>query len=112
MATSNIFAGSDTTAASARALVYYLLKNPDCERRLVEEILEARRAGKLSDLVQREEAERLPYFVACMSEAFRVHPQPGLVLPRVVPQGGLDVKGHFLPKDVSDMQDLSYSLLR
>lgn len=33
MATSNIFAGSDTTAISTRAIIYHLLRNPDCRRK-------------------------------------------------------------------------------
>ena len=100
MATSNVFAGSDTTAASARALLYYVLKHPHCKERLVREILDAGSAGKLSNLVGVSEAERLPYFMACLWEALRFHPQPGLAMPRVVPQGGLDVNGHFLSKEV------------
>ena len=109
MATSNVFAGSDTTAASARALLYWVLKHPQHEQRLVHEILDARQAGKLSDIVQREEAEQLPFFMACLSEAFRVHPQPGMLLPRVVPQGGLEVQGYFLPKEVIQSVLLSIS---
>jgi cytochrome P450 len=33
----NLVAGSDTTATSLRAASYYLLKHPDCFRRLQEE---------------------------------------------------------------------------
>ncbi|KAL9059452.1 MAG: hypothetical protein Q9162_001150 [Coniocarpon cinnabarinum] len=99
MASSNIFAGSDTTAASTRALLYWVLKHPECETRLINEILEARASGNLSNIAKREEAENLPYFMACLWEALRFHPQPGLVMPRVVPAGGLDVNGHFLPRE-------------
>ncbi|KAL9093089.1 MAG: hypothetical protein Q9159_000448 [Coniocarpon cinnabarinum] len=104
MASSNIFAGSDTTAASTRALLYWVLKHPECEERLINEILEARASGKLSNIAKREEAENLPYFMACLWEALRFHPQPGLVMPRVVPAGGLDVNGHFLPREVRNMR--------
>ncbi|EON61181.1 hypothetical protein W97_00393 [Coniosporium apollinis CBS 100218] len=52
MATSNNFAGSDTTAISTRAIIYYLLKNPQYKRRLVDEIDDLRRQGKLGDPVK------------------------------------------------------------
>ena len=64
MATSNIFAGSDTTAVSLRAIIYYLLKNPEAKKKLIEEIDERRRQGKLSDPVKLSEAEDMPYMQA------------------------------------------------
>ena len=45
MALSIIAAGSDTTAISLAALFYYLLKNPDCLRKLQEEADAAFTAG-------------------------------------------------------------------
>lgn len=101
MATSNIFAGSDTTAISTRAIIYYLLKNPDCKNRLIEEIDERRRQGKLSDPVLLEEADSMPYLQAVMYEALRCHPAVGMSLPRVVPEGGVTIDGKFLPAKVT-----------
>jgi cytochrome P450 len=102
MCASNVFAGSDSTAATARALVYFVLKDPECERRLIHELLDARRVGRLSgDVVRRREAEQLPYFMACLYETYRLFPQPALGLPRVVPEGGLEVNGKFIPQGVS-----------
>ncbi|WPH04488.1 Hypothetical protein R9X50_00737900 [Acrodontium crateriforme] len=97
MATSNIFAGSDTTAISTRAIIYYLLKNPACKRKLVEEIHALRKAGKLSDPVKLDEADKMPYLQAVMYEALRLHPAVGMSLPRVVPAGGATVAGKFIP---------------
>ena len=71
MATSNIFAGSDTTAISTRAIIYYLLKNPDAKKALVAEIEEWQRQGKLSDPVKLSEADNMPYLQAVMYEALR-----------------------------------------
>ncbi|KAF2094901.1 cytochrome P450 [Rhizodiscina lignyota] len=97
MATSNVAAGSDTTAISLRAMVWYLLKYPECKQKLVEEIDERRRQGKLSDPVQLEEADQMPYLQAVMWEALRLHPAVGMSLPRVVPVGGTEFDGHYLP---------------
>lgn len=101
MATSNIFAGSDTTAISIRSIIYYLLRNPESKRRLIEEIDEHWRQGKLSDPVSVAESENMPYLQAAMYEALRIHPAVGMTLPRVVPQGGYEIDGHYMPAGVS-----------
>ncbi|KAL2356702.1 cytochrome P450 [Cryomyces antarcticus] len=97
MATSNIFAGSDTTAISTRAIIYYLLKNPEHKRRLVSEIDDMRSRGKLSDPVTLDEANNMEYLQAVMYEALRLHPAVGMSLPRVTPEGGVEIDGRFLP---------------
>jgi len=97
MASSNIFAGSDTTAISTRAIIYYLLKNTQCKAKLIEEIDSRRRQGKLSNPVRLAEAEQMPYLQAVMYEALRLHPAVGMSLPRVVPEGGATVAGQYLP---------------
>jgi cytochrome P450 len=71
MTTSNIFAGSDTTAISIRAIMYYLLKNPKCKNKVMEEIDVRRKQGQLSDPVKLSEAENMPYLQAVMYEALR-----------------------------------------
>ncbi|KAL1970557.1 hypothetical protein VTN77DRAFT_4201 [Rasamsonia byssochlamydoides] len=58
-ATSNIFAGSDTTAISLRSMLYYLCKNPRCYNKLVEEIDTMDRNGELSKVVTFAEANRM-----------------------------------------------------
>jgi cytochrome P450 len=104
MATSNIFAGSDTTAISTRAIIYYLLKNPSTLQKLREEIDQRRQDGKLSDLVTLSEADDMPYLQAVMYEALRLHPAVGMSLPRIVPEGGCEVGGVFLPAGVRTPQ--------
>jgi len=71
MATSNIFAGSDTTAISTRAIIYYLLKNPIAKQKLVDEVDDRKRQGRLSDPVKLAEADSMPYLQAVMYEALR-----------------------------------------
>lgn len=97
MATSNIFAGSDTTAISTRAIIYYLLKNPSCKRRLISEIDTLNSQSKLSNPITLSEAEGMPYLQAVMYEALRLHPAVGMSLPRVVPSGGAVIAGKYLP---------------
>jgi cytochrome P450 len=97
MATSNVFAGSDTTAISLRSIIYYLLKNPECKKKFVAEIDERKRQGRLSDPVKLEEANDMLYLQACMYEGLRLHPAVGMNLPRVTPAEGIEVDGKFLP---------------
>ncbi|KAI8301864.1 Cytochrome P450 monooxygenase gsfF [Colletotrichum sp. SAR11_240] len=97
MATSNIFAGSDTTAISIRAIIYYMLKYPEAKRKLIEEVDTLWQQGKLSDPVTVAESEKMPYLQAAMYEALRLHPAVGMTLPRVVPKGGYEIDGRFMP---------------
>jgi cytochrome P450 len=81
-ASSNITAGSDTTAILLRAIFYNLLKSPASLDRLRREI----HAAGLPALVpwSRARAE-LPYLDAVVKEATRMHPSFGLPYERVVP---------------------------
>jgi cytochrome P450 len=92
----NVFAGSDTTAIALRAVGFYLCRNPVCMERLVKEIDEADRAGKLSRPVSYKQASELKYLHAVMKEAIRLHSSVGLILEREVPVEGVEIDGHFL----------------
>ncbi len=101
MATSNIFAGSDTTAISTRSVIYYLLKNPECKRKLLEEIDAQMKEAKLEEPITLEQSKKMPYLQACLYEGLRLHPAVGMSLPRVTPPGGIEVDGRFIPEGVS-----------
>ncbi|KAL2075965.1 hypothetical protein VTL71DRAFT_908 [Oculimacula yallundae] len=100
MAVSMAFAGSETTAISLSAVFYYLLKNPDCMKKLYQELDEKAREGHFKDNIQGvvtwSESQALPYMDACIKEAFRMHPAPGLPMERVVPAAGAEIAGHFI----------------
>jgi len=96
-ASGNVFAGSDTTAISLRATLYYLMNNPTCMQKLVNEIDEMDRQGKLSDIVSFAESNQMPYLQACLKEAMRMHPAVGMLLERVVPEGGVTIEGRYIP---------------
>ncbi|EME48617.1 hypothetical protein DOTSEDRAFT_84193 [Dothistroma septosporum NZE10] len=82
---SNIFVGSDTTAASLRAAVYYLCRTSTAHRLFL--------AGELSDPVTFSEAQAMLYLQAVIKEALRMHQAVGLSLERLVPRGGAEVGG-------------------
>lgn len=97
---SNMNAGSDTTAISLRAILYYTLKNPRTNMKLYEELTIALEENRISLPVSwKQSQEQLPYLDAVIKEALRLHPAVGLMLERVVPAEGLQLPdgGPFLP---------------
>lgn len=84
----NVFAGSDTTAISLRAVIYYVLKHPRCYEKMMLELDGARRAGRLAGCATWRQSQELVYFDAVVKEALRLHPAVGMLLERVVPEGG------------------------
>jgi hypothetical protein len=100
MAVSMAFAGSETTAISLSAVFYHLLKNPVAHGKLLEELDSRARDGYFANydsaLVTFSEAQGLGYLDACIKEAFRLHPAPGLLMERVVPKGGVEIAGRWV----------------
>jgi cytochrome P450 len=109
MASSNIFAGSDTTGISIGAVMYNLCKYPQCKQKLLQEIEETVAHEGLEDHKNMTFVAgfAMPYLQACIYEALRMHPAVGMSLPRVVPADGFEIEGVFLPGGVSNMSSLS-----
>jgi cytochrome P450 len=94
----NVFAGSDTTAIALRAVFYFLLRNPSVLAKLNAEIDNADREGKLSTPISyRETMNHLPYLQAVLKESMRLHPSVGLILEREVPKGGVTICDRHFP---------------
>lgn len=102
--TSNVLAGSDTTAIMLRAIIFSILTHPETEKKLLMELKQARRENRLSEIVTWQESRSLPYLDACIKEAGRLHPAVGLLLERVVPAEGVELCGKtFAPNTVVGM---------
>ena len=101
MAVSMAFAGSETTAISLAAVFYYLLKNPRCYQKLMQELDGALESGTIearpSGITTWAESQKLPYLDACIKEAFRLHPAAGLIIERIVPKQGAEICGEVIP---------------
>ncbi|PLB33726.1 cytochrome P450 [Aspergillus candidus] len=94
----NVFAGSDTTAIALRTIFASLARNPPVLARVMQEIDTADAAGALSDPISyRESATHLPYIAAVFKEAMRIHPSTGLMMEREVPKGGATIAGRYFP---------------
>lgn len=102
----NMFAGSDTTAITLRAVLYNLLRHPSAMSKLLAELAAESEHGRLTrneeagcdGLVRWNEVRGLPYLSAVINEALRCHPAAGLPLERVVPSQGLRIDGSFIPE--------------
>lgn len=90
----NVLAGADTTALTLCAVVYYVLRDVRVYERLQRELDDA----GLECPVSYAATEGLRYFDAVVREALRMHPGVGMLLERVVPEGGLALgDGRVLP---------------
>jgi cytochrome P450 len=97
--TTNVIAGSDTTAVSLASVIYYLSKYPDARRKLLDEMEHATNNGLASNPITYAEAIKLPYLSAVINEAMRIHPATGFILERLVPKGGATLHGVYLPEN-------------
>lgn len=94
----NVFAGSDTTAIALRAILYFLMRNPAEMARVMTEIDTAISENKISNPISyHESTTHLPYMGAVIKEALRLHPSVGLILEREVPDSGVDICGKHIP---------------
>jgi cytochrome P450 len=91
---SNIGAGSDTTAITISAVLYYLLKHPQTFKKLQSEIDTVLVEETMSVHISFKQANRLPYLQAVIKEALRLHSATGLPLARLVPPSGVNI-GEF-----------------
>jgi hypothetical protein len=89
------FAGSDTTATAMRAVLYCLLKSPNRMDRVRMELAEAE-ARLSSPIKYFESTTELPYLCACIKEATRLYPSPGISLQRTSPKGGIMISGKLI----------------
>ncbi|ORY15884.1 cytochrome P450 [Clohesyomyces aquaticus] len=95
---SNIGAGSDTTSIGLCAVLWYLLKYPETFAKLRAEVDNEAADCQTALTVTFAKAQKMPYLQAVIKEALRMHPATGLPLGRVVPKGGADIAGYYLPE--------------
>lgn len=98
MGLSNIIAGSDTTAVSLSSVMWHLATNPSVLSQLRQELDASIAEGKMTrEKIMFKESQELPFLQACIKEALRMCAATGLPLWRVVPQGGVEMLGHYFP---------------
>ena len=91
-----MIAGSDTTATTLAATIFYLVRNPQAMQRLQQEIRES--FDSVEEIVSGPRLGELVYIKACLDEALRLGPAVPGALAREVMDGGTLVDGIFLPE--------------
>ncbi|KAL1980637.1 hypothetical protein VTN96DRAFT_3888 [Rasamsonia emersonii] len=91
-----IIGGSETTATLLSGVTYYLLTNPDKLQKLTAEV---RSAFKSEDEINIVSVNKLTYMLACLDEGLRMYPPIANGLPRVVPKGGANIIGTYVPEN-------------
>ncbi|KAK0627366.1 isotrichodermin C-15 hydroxylase [Immersiella caudata] len=93
-----ILAGSETTATALSGATYFLLTNPDALAKLQDEV---RTAFKSADEINIASVNKLSYMLAVLNESLRMYPPVTAGLVRVVPPGGAEIAGRYIPGGTS-----------
>ncbi|XP_031498309.1 cytochrome P450 89A2-like [Nymphaea colorata] len=90
--------GIDTTSTAVQWVMANLVKDPQIQGKLHEEIRTV--AGEDGE-VSEESVSRMPYLKAVIMEALRRHPPGHLVLPHTVTEEEVTLNGYSVPKDAT-----------
>lgn len=88
-----VFAGADSTAVKLATIMFHLIQNPDCLRRIREELRQAN-ARQSSDA---QDGQQMPYLRAVIKEGLRLGMANPTRMTRVVPSKGLQVGDMHIP---------------
>ena len=97
-----VVAGSETTGTALSGILGNLLQSPDTMEKISKEI---RQSFRNSSEICASRVSNLPYLNAVIEEGLRLCPPVALGMPRVVPAGGAEVSGQWLPGGVSPSTD-------
>ena len=84
-------------SSSSCAIIYYLASNISAQTKLRKE-LDDELVGNTELVTSYDQVKHLPYLNACINEALRLHSTSSMGLPRLVPEGGLEVCGRWYPE--------------
>ncbi|PKX90507.1 cytochrome P450 [Aspergillus novofumigatus IBT 16806] len=90
-----MIAGSETTASLLSGVTYLLLQNSAAYQQLVDEVRSTFSSEKEINFIS---VNRLSYMLACLNEALRMYPPVANGMPRVVPKGGAQILGQYIPE--------------
>lgn len=104
-ATATIVAGTDTTAVTLTYLVWAVLSRPELRDAVEEEV------KRLPSDFKDADVEQLPLLNAIIEESLRLYGAAPGMLPRMVPKGGIEIGGYWMPEGTT-VTTQSYSLHR
>ncbi|KAJ2521929.1 hypothetical protein H4217_001065 [Coemansia sp. RSA 1939] len=91
-----LIGGTDTSSQTLCWTLHYMLLYPDVYSRAVEEV--RGRFSRSHTITYTEAKASLPYIDAIIFESMRIRSVSGVFLPRMVPEEGATIQGHFLPR--------------
>ena len=92
----NLGPGTDTTSATLAHILWALAQNPDYQKALYEDLAAV---SFSTDMATLESVARLQ---ACVKEGIRWAGAAAAMLPRIVPPGGIELHGKFIPEGVRE----------
>ncbi len=98
-------AGSDTVAVTLTFLTWSVCRNPKIQSQLVQEL------SMLPPDFGELHLRNLPFLNQIINEALRLYPAAPGLLPRLVPEGGFDLGGHWVEAGI-EVCAQSFSLHR
>ena len=94
-----MMAGAVTTATFLSGIIYYLGLNRQALNTLQDEI---RKTFATLEAINSRALLKCPYLNAVIEEGLRIYPPAGAAhLTRIVPKGGCEISGRFIPEGVS-----------
>ncbi|EED13552.1 cytochrome P450, putative [Talaromyces stipitatus ATCC 10500] len=90
----NLGPGTDTTSATLAHIIWALAHNIEFQEQLHQDLKTIEFSTSMSSL------EAVPKLRACVKEGIRWTGAAAVMLPRVVPQGGVELHGKFIPEGV------------
>ncbi|KAH6659035.1 cytochrome P450 [Truncatella angustata] len=91
-ATENLGPGTDTTSASLAHILWALAHNSAFQEELFKDLAHVSFSSDMTTL------ENIPKLRACVKEGIRWTGAAAAMLPRIVPEGGVEFYGHFIPE--------------
>ncbi|KAK2028551.1 benzoate 4-monooxygenase cytochrome p450 [Colletotrichum zoysiae] len=88
----NLGPGTDTTSASLAHILFALSRNPTYQEKLYQDLANQGFPTDMGSL------ENIPRLKACVKEGIRWAGAAAAMLPRVVPPGGVELCGKFIPE--------------
>ncbi|KAI9036800.1 cytochrome protein [Aspergillus affinis] len=92
-------AGSDTTGIALNNVMFFLLRNPHCLKKLQEELDNVLDDDEI--VAAYDKVKHLPYLRACLDESMRMFPPVSFNLPRRTPPEGANIFGNFIAGNTS-----------
>ncbi|KAJ2670265.1 hypothetical protein IWW42_004097 [Coemansia sp. RSA 1085] len=94
-----LIGGIDPTAFTLTWTLHLFMLYPECYQKAVNEVrTQFPHCTTTSGIITFAMAKaKLPYLEACIYESLRLAPVPQMMIPRVVPEQGTFIKGHYLP---------------